>query len=371
MEIKIECSCGTKFKFDVEPVNGRMPMPVACPACGMDATGQANEFLRSKEAASVSNVSAASYSSAPPPPAPGPGQGGGLRLNRPAPGPGQEPEPDVPAVESPPVVRVTAPKPFATESPAKKEKGPVMKTLSTVFMVLVIGFGLWRFGYKWIRRAQIVAAIATAAANDSSSDSAGAGEPKNLWYDDCVVLFIRHSNHLEVAEACQAYWKDKLHKNLIITATEQEYEHPGEYQLISAHNGYVRLLSGLDWPKAQFEGLARELSQKFGTLVFETCSEHFADTYHFGVYDSGARKFHAQMDIKMTKDEASEIVTADGNDWAIAQGYKPGPEGFKEFNLADADKITQRLGMKLWDEQDGTVLKGILLKEEAAAVRAR
>jgi len=26
MEIKIECGCGTRFKFDVEPVNGRMPV---------------------------------------------------------------------------------------------------------------------------------------------------------------------------------------------------------------------------------------------------------------------------------------------------------------------------------------------------------
>ena len=29
MLIKIQCGCGTRFSFDVEPVNGRMPVEVA------------------------------------------------------------------------------------------------------------------------------------------------------------------------------------------------------------------------------------------------------------------------------------------------------------------------------------------------------
>jgi hypothetical protein len=44
--IKIHCSCGQKFAFDVEPVNGRMPSAMACPVCGREATQAANEQIR-------------------------------------------------------------------------------------------------------------------------------------------------------------------------------------------------------------------------------------------------------------------------------------------------------------------------------------
>src|SRR5207249_9011095 len=128
--------------------------------------------------------------------------------------------------------------------------------------------------------------------------------------------------------------------------------------------GYVRILGPFEWPLPHLEGLAQHLSQALGTLVFEWRSEHFADTYHFGVYEQGTRRFHAQMDVKITQGDLDEIVTTEGNDWAVANGYKPGPKGFKEFDVLGADKITRQLGMKLWDEKDGTELKGRLLKEE-------
>src|SRR5437660_1091208 len=38
MRIKLECECGQRFAFEVEPVNSRMPAPVECPACGADNT---------------------------------------------------------------------------------------------------------------------------------------------------------------------------------------------------------------------------------------------------------------------------------------------------------------------------------------------
>ena len=46
MEIKIQCGCGTRYKFDVEPVNGRMPVKVQCPSCTADGTPSANEIIR-------------------------------------------------------------------------------------------------------------------------------------------------------------------------------------------------------------------------------------------------------------------------------------------------------------------------------------
>jgi len=350
MEIKILCACGTKFKFDVEPVNGRMPAPIACPACGADATAQANTVIQSTLSPAPAEVVAAHN-----PPASAPG---GLRINRPSASP---PESSIDTAER----YVPAPLP-AQSSREVKPTNPLVKVLTTIAVVVCIGFGAWRFGSKWAKRLNLVAKVASAM-GEAGVDSGESDGAKNLWYEDGAVLFIKHTNHLEVAQACREFWKVKLHKNLTLIDSLEPFENPGEYELIAAHNGYVRIIGAHEWPVPQHEALAQHLSQKFATLVFEWRSEHFADTYHFGVYDQGTRKFHAQMDVKITQDNAAEIVTTEGNDFAIANGYKPGPEGFKTFHVLDADKITQRLGMKLWDEQEGTEIKGMLLKESGPA----
>jgi len=44
--IKIICHCGQKYAFDVQPVDGRMPVAVNCPVCGRDGTLAANESIR-------------------------------------------------------------------------------------------------------------------------------------------------------------------------------------------------------------------------------------------------------------------------------------------------------------------------------------
>ena len=43
--VKIICRCGQKYAFDVEPVNGRMSVPVFCPACGLEGTVEANQVI--------------------------------------------------------------------------------------------------------------------------------------------------------------------------------------------------------------------------------------------------------------------------------------------------------------------------------------
>ena len=45
MEIKINCECGQKYIFSVDPENGQMPVSVNCPVCGADGTKEANEIL--------------------------------------------------------------------------------------------------------------------------------------------------------------------------------------------------------------------------------------------------------------------------------------------------------------------------------------
>ncbi len=85
MELKVLCDCGQKFKFDVEPANGRMPFRVNCPVCNADATGLANAAIAEKMAQSPLSPApeAAGPPAAPPPPiAP---VSGGLRIARSAP----------------------------------------------------------------------------------------------------------------------------------------------------------------------------------------------------------------------------------------------------------------------------------------------
>src|SRR5437879_10152981 len=43
--VKVQCDCGQRYAFDVEPVHGRVPAPVTCPACGTDGTSAANAVL--------------------------------------------------------------------------------------------------------------------------------------------------------------------------------------------------------------------------------------------------------------------------------------------------------------------------------------
>jgi hypothetical protein len=43
--VKIQCGCGQRYAFDIEPFCGRMPSSVTCPVCGADGTGAADEVI--------------------------------------------------------------------------------------------------------------------------------------------------------------------------------------------------------------------------------------------------------------------------------------------------------------------------------------
>lgn len=95
MEIKVQCDCGQKFKFDVEPVNGQVPFAVKCPVCGFDGTARANVILQqllvsapAPFASAPARISIAASAPAPAytaPPAPAPMRPAGLSINRPPP----------------------------------------------------------------------------------------------------------------------------------------------------------------------------------------------------------------------------------------------------------------------------------------------
>jgi hypothetical protein len=57
-------------------------------------------------------------------------------------------------------------------------------------------------------------------------------------------------------------------------------------------------------------------------------------------------------------------VKTEGEDWALAHGFKPDEddEGFKGFGAEDANKITLNIGVKFWDEPEDKKVEGLLLK---------
>lgn len=120
--IKIQCGCGQKYAFDVEPVNGRMPAPVACPICGADGTAAANQV-----------IAQTSPPLPPPPPV--------VPVTRIPPPP-------------PPTARATAPvRPLATMVPptAAKEPGEFSLGLGILGAVIgaLAGVGMMFGFYEW------------------------------------------------------------------------------------------------------------------------------------------------------------------------------------------------------------------------------
>ena len=151
MTVKVQCGCGQRYAFDVEPVGGRMPSTIACPVCGADGTGAANEII--------------AQSLPPPPPAPV----GGIRLARPAEQTSLPPAPVAPRV---------APVRRAAESDSEGEKWKWwyfvlagicfggyaiwqaydqqrLKPLGQLFFaVICIAIGVWDYLYKRKKKQQ-------------------------------------------------------------------------------------------------------------------------------------------------------------------------------------------------------------------------
>jgi hypothetical protein len=70
--VKIQCGCGQKYAFEVEPTNGRMATTVACPVCGLDGTAAANQVIAESLPAHPPPVAPGLHIAPPTPPAVGP-----------------------------------------------------------------------------------------------------------------------------------------------------------------------------------------------------------------------------------------------------------------------------------------------------------
>src|SRR5262249_910379 len=139
-----------------------------------------------------------------------------------------------------------------------------------ILMVACVAFGTWQEGASLFGEFRSVAADMKDAAAD-----------QNFTFDDATVLFVRHTNQVEVADSSKHYWNNNVQKSLVILKkVEGEDYGDGQFELWAAHNGYVRLYGGLDWPEGQYEKLAEYLSKRFDTLVFEVSTED-STTFHF------------------------------------------------------------------------------------------
>jgi hypothetical protein len=376
MEVKVSCGCGTNYKFDVEPVNKRMPWPVNCPSCGADGTAQANDTIRQQLAANppaaqpvsipaarvarpVASAAVVQHSPAPaaiPVAAP-------IPVARPAfaAPPAAAPPPPPPPPAAP---RVFAPAPQVQVEFEKRSGQPAWVTVLILLAVFAVaGF----IGYRAVLKIKKFAGVISTITEVSGSAGDEPERKWNLQADNQVVIYLKHTNHLEVRDACQAFFKDKLHRNLRQIRAEQDDGEGTEFIIMPAYNDYVKFTTGIEELKdPDFESLTAHLSQKFNTLAFVEKDVDFSGAFVFGVYEQGTNRFHARLDVAVSGDESADKVTTEGNDWAIAHGYKPGADGFKKFNIKDADDLTKKCGMKVWDQDEESITNYVVLKEWGA-----
>ncbi len=115
MNLKIECPCGQKIAFEVEPENGAMPCELPCPSCQADVTGLANADIQ-RQLPVVTAVPAAAPT------------GARLRVSVPAHAPAAAPpapEATTVAAAPPSAEAPRAPKPMAAAYAAAAAAAPV------------------------------------------------------------------------------------------------------------------------------------------------------------------------------------------------------------------------------------------------------
>ena len=181
LELKIQCDCGQKYKFDVEPVNDRMPFTVKCPVCGADGTAKADLAIQAQTPIPVALAAPVTPVATLVPPVPATEQPR-LRINLTA--AHAEPSADAPAAPT------TAPQRFspgvATVTAGKSSRGSGETNWPLIIAGGVVGGGIGIAGWYFLNQyvyhetsymAVVIGALAgfgVQKANDSGGVKLGA-----------------------------------------------------------------------------------------------------------------------------------------------------------------------------------------------------
>jgi len=355
MEIKVQCDCGQKFKFDVEPVNGRMPFTVNCPICGADGTARANVLLQQMPPPPPVPIAPA-Y--APPPPvaapAPAPMRPAGLSINRPQAAPPPTLTPAATGEENS----------SEADDDSTEEDGVRVVKLGWKLWGLIILFvclGLIGSFDKWSRRISTVKNLVSWVEGLVSGDSSGVeGEgahPVLFSFGDTTLLF-KHANQSEVAAACAEFWSRQYHQKLNVSAPTncvpggmvELFEAETLGAILPPTNGVVEFVPSLatdNKRQAALLTMAEAVSRQLHCTNICAFSGDESDTGTFVVFADGTPRF--RCDRSLTTIGRLEKVKVDGEDWAKEIGFKPGKAGYKEFSFDDAEALAKHLGFQSGD----------------------
>jgi hypothetical protein len=226
-----------------------------------------------------------------------------------------------------------------------------------VFLVIVLGSS----GLRWWTRSNRSKRWSSSTRSEENyrsavkkQDKTGEENPDQLNFraDNQTILIVKHGNDLEVANACVDFYKDNLRRKLALLSTKDELFESGQFGVMPAHHGAVEVVGPKNWPRPQAEALTLHLSQKFNTLAVHTWNNDDSGEWLLTACENGEKKFHASMALKGNLANAEATITTEGNEWATGRGFKPGAEGFKEFDEDDANRLLKKLGIKLWDRTD-------------------
>lgn len=356
MEIKVQCDCGQKFKFDVEPVNGRMPFTVNCPVCGADGTARANVLLQQMPPppAPISSTYAAPPQIAAPAPAPAPMRPAGLSINRP---------PAPPPVLAPAAVREE--KSSAADEDSDETEGGVrvVKLGWKVWgmIILCICLGLIGSFDKWSRRItavkDLVAWVEGLVSGNSAAAERDGVHPVLFSFGDTTLQF-KHGNQAEVAAACAEFWARQYNQKLEVSAPTncvpggmvELFEAETLGVILPPTNGVVEFVPSLTTDnkrQAALLALAEAVSRQLHCTNICAFSGDESDTGSFVIFADGTPRF--RCDRSLTTIGRLEKVKVDGENWAKELGFKPGKGGYKEFTFEDAEALAKHLGFQSGD----------------------
>lgn len=354
MEIKIQCDCGQKFKFDVEPVHGRMPFTVNCPVCGVDGTARANVLLQ--QLLPPQPISSVAPPPAPAPvlaPAPAPMRPAGLSINRshapqPAPAPVAQAKDDAEA-----------------EDDDSSESGGVrVVNLGWKGWAIIIGLiALAVFG-SYLKSAQrslvhdaldwVVAKVTGKSVDkERTTDSTAvpiATAPENvLPDDDGTIVLVKHPDPAAVAQACVEFYAQHHKQKLFSKVVTQDDDVEGLFLIHPVDGDYVQMDGSMFWEEkdiANLTALTEFLAKKFSARCICALMGDDAETGVVAIYENGERKFRCDRNMRMRGGDLVDDVKLEGQAWATGLGFKPGEAGWKGFTMYDADDLAQHVGFK-------------------------